>query len=123
MEELISKADRLVLTTGRLGMRFSHMLFPNYTTILIGSDISKGLHAAKKDADVIISGLPGLILKWAFPDILKRSGYLSVQELIDADPENHLLDRGLAEAVKLSGRRIVLFSRDGSVLRDSGELT
>jgi cobalt-precorrin-5B (C1)-methyltransferase len=121
-KELIGSADRLVLTTGRLGMRFSHMLFPNYIIILIGSDIARGLNAAKKDADVIISGLPGLILKWAFPDILKESGYLSVQELIDADPENHLLDRGLAEAVKLSGRRIVLFDRTGSVLRDSGEL-
>ena len=122
-KELISKAERLVLTTGRLGMRFSHMLFPDYSIILIGSDIARGLNAAKKDADVIISGLPGLILKWAFPDILKRSGYLSVQELIDANPENHLLDRALAEAVKLSGRRIVLFDRNGSVLRDSGGLT
>lgn len=121
-KELIGSANRLVLTTGRMGMRFSHMLFPNYMIILIGSDIARGLNAAKKDADVIISGLPGLILKWAFPDILKESGYLSVQELIDANPENHLLDRGLAEAVKISGRRIVLFDRTGNVLRDSGKL-
>jgi cobalt-precorrin-5B (C1)-methyltransferase len=122
-EELIRNADRLVLTTGRLGMRFSHMLFPNYTIILIGSDISRGLNAAKKDADVIISGLPGLILKWSFPDILTESGYLSLQELIEADPENHLIDQGLAEAVKLSGKRIVIFDRTGRILRDSGELT
>ncbi|MDL5502727.1 MAG: cobalt-precorrin-5B (C(1))-methyltransferase, partial [Candidatus Methanoperedens sp.] len=64
-EELIAKAEKVVLTTGRIGMRFSSMLFPGYTIILIGSDISRGLAAAK--GEVIICGLPGLILKWANP--------------------------------------------------------
>lgn len=77
-EELIRSADKLILTTGRLGMRFSHMLFPGYEVVLIGSDISRGLKAAK--GEVILCGLPGLILKWAFPGILKDSGYLTVQE-------------------------------------------
>jgi cobalt-precorrin-5B (C1)-methyltransferase len=117
-EELIRKADRLVLTTGRFGVRFSHMLFPGYNVILIGSDISRGLSAAKEKADVIISGLPGLILKWSYPDILKDSGYLTVQEMIDESPDNILIDRGLEKAVKLSGRRVVLFNRNGTILRD-----
>jgi len=118
-EELIRSADKLVLTTGRLGMRFSHMLFPGYEVVLIGSDISRGLKAAK--GDVIICGLPGLILKWASPDILKGSGYLTVQEMIEADPENPLIDMALGRAVRLSGKRIVLLNRDGAILRDSGE--
>jgi cobalt-precorrin-5B (C1)-methyltransferase len=106
-EELIRKADRIVLTTGRFGVRFSHMLFPGYNVILIGSDISRGLSAAKEKADVIISGLPGLILKF------------TVQEMIDESPDNILIDRGLEKAVKLSGRRVVLFNRNGTILRDS----
>ncbi|MDD5614688.1 MAG: cobalt-precorrin-5B (C(1))-methyltransferase [Candidatus Methanoperedens sp.] len=118
-EELIRQADRIVLTTGRLGVRFSHMLFPGYNIILIGSDISRGLSAAKEKADVIISGLPGLILKWSYPDILKDSGYLTVQEMIDESPDNTLIDRGLEKAVKLSGKRVVLFNRNGTILRDS----
>jgi cobalt-precorrin-5B (C1)-methyltransferase len=118
-EELIRQADRLVLTTGRFGVRFSHMLFPGYNVILIGSDISRGLSTAKEKADVIISGLPGLILKWSYPDILKDSGYLTVQEMIDSSPDNTLIDRGLEKAVKLSGRRVVLFNRNGTILRDS----
>ncbi|MDO8726995.1 MAG: cobalt-precorrin-5B (C(1))-methyltransferase [Candidatus Methanoperedens sp.] len=118
-EELIRQADRMVLTTGRLGVRFSHMLFPGYTIILIGSDITRGLSAAKEKADVIISGLPGLILKWSYPVILKDSGYLTVQEMIDASPENPLIDTGLDKAVDLSGKRVVLFNRNGTILRDS----
>ncbi|MCZ7393547.1 MAG: cobalt-precorrin-5B (C(1))-methyltransferase [Candidatus Methanoperedens sp.] len=119
-EELITKADKLVLTTGRLGVRFSHMLFPDYEVILIGSDISRGLKAAKTNATVIIAGLPGLILKWASPYLLKGSGYLSIQELVDDAPENPLIDRALGEAVKKSGKRVVLLNRNGTILRDSG---
>ncbi len=121
-EGLISQADRLVLTTGRLGMRFSNMLFPDHTVILIGSDISRGLSAAKEKADVIISGLPGLILKWSYPDILKNSEYLTVQEMIDNSPDNPLIDRALKKAVSMSGRRVVLFNRDGTILRDKEQI-
>lgn len=118
-EGLIRSADKLIITTGRLGMRFSHMLFPGYEIVLIGSDISRGLKAAK--GEVILCGLPGLILKWAFPGILKDSGYLTVQEMIEADTKNPLIDMALERAVKLSGKRVVLLNRDGTILRDSGE--
>ena len=118
-EELIKNSGKVVLTTGRLGMRYSHMLFPDYTIILIGSDISRGLKAAK--GDVIISGLPGLILKWASPGILENSGYLTVQDMIDDNPNNPLIDIALGQVVKLSGKRVVIFNRDGTILRDSGE--
>lgn len=120
-EELIRSADRLVLTTGRLGVRFSHLLFPDYEVILIGSDITRGLKAAKKNAKVIIAGLPGLILKWASPHLLKGSGYLSIQEMVDEAPENPLIDHAHGEAVKKSGKRVVLLNRNGTILHDSGE--
>ncbi|HEY9204863.1 MAG TPA: cobalt-precorrin-5B (C(1))-methyltransferase [Candidatus Methanoperedens sp.] len=118
-EELIRGADKLVLTTGRLGMRFSHMFFPEYTVVLIGSDISRGLAAAR--GKVIISGLPGLILKWASPDILMDSSYGTVMEMVEKNPENPLIDKALAQAVRKSGKRVVLLNRDGTILRDSGE--
>lgn len=118
-EELIEKADKVVLTTGRIGMRFSSMLFPGYTVILIGSDISKGIAAAK--GHVIICGLPGLILKWANAQILKNSGYMTIQEMIDSNPENPIIDLALDAAVEASGKRVVLLNRNGTILRDSDE--
>ncbi|MCZ7358403.1 MAG: cobalt-precorrin-5B (C(1))-methyltransferase [Candidatus Methanoperedens sp.] len=118
-EELIRRSDRIVFTTGRLGMRFSHLLFPDYDVILIGSDITRGLRAAK--GEVIIVGLPGLILKWASRDLLKNSGYRTIADMIEDNPKNALIDSALAEAVKLSGKRVVLLNRDGTILRDSGE--
>ncbi len=117
-EELIRSAAKLVLTTGRLGVRFSSMLFPDHAVVLIGSDISRGLKAAK--GEVIICGLPGLILKWAYPDILKESGYPTVQELIESNPENPLIDRAIKKAVSIWGKRIVILNRNGTILRDRG---
>lgn len=116
-EELIRNASRIVLTTGRIGMRYSMLLFPEYTVVLIGSDISRGLAAAT--GEVIICGLPGLILKWANPALLKSGNYLTVQEMIDAHPGSSFIDRALDEVVKRSGRRIVLLNRNGAILRDS----
>ncbi|MCZ7401652.1 MAG: cobalt-precorrin-5B (C(1))-methyltransferase [Candidatus Methanoperedens sp.] len=120
-EELIKNADRVILTTGRIGIRFSHMLFPEYTVILIGSDISRGLAAA--NGEVIICGLPGLILKWANPDILKTGGHLTIQEMIDSDPKNPIIDLALDDAVKKYGKRIMLFNRDGTILRDTARMS
>ena len=68
--DLIRCTDRVVLTTGRIGMRYSHMLFPDYTVVMVGSRISEGLENAS--GDVIICGLPGLVLKWGNPEMLER---------------------------------------------------
>src|SRR5574344_762987 len=67
--DLIRCTDRVVLTTGRIGMRYSHMLFPDYTVVMIGSRISEGLDYAS--GDIIICGLQGLVLKWGNPEMLE----------------------------------------------------
>jgi cobalt-precorrin-5B (C1)-methyltransferase len=118
-DELVRGSNKLVLTTGRIGMRISYMLFPGYTVVLIGSDISRGLEAAK--GEVIICGLAGLILKWAFPDILRGSGFCTIGEMVESDPQNPRIDRGLKMAESASGKRVVLLNRDGTILRESGE--
>ncbi len=117
--ELIQQADRVVLTTGRLGMRYSNMLFPDHTIVMVGNRIPEGLDAAKDKSEVIICGLPGLILKWIDPDVLRGSGSLTTQELIDRNPDDARIDRTLAALEEEApGVRIVLLNRDGSILRD-----
>ncbi len=117
--ELIQQAERVVLTTGRLGMRYSNMLFPDHTVVMVGNRISEGLDAAKDKSEVIVCGLPGLILKWIDPDVLRGSGSLTTQELIDRNPDDARIDRTLAAAKEdAPGVRIVLLNRDGSILRD-----
>jgi len=116
--DLIRCTDRVVLTTGRIGMRYSHMLFPDYTVVMVGSRISEGLDYAS--GDIIICGLPGLVLKWGNPKMLEGSGYATVVEMLKKEPEHMRLKEAFEMAVeKGKGARIVVIDRDGSVLMDS----
>ncbi len=116
--DLIRCTDKVVLTTGRIGMRYSHMLFPDYTIVMIGSRISEGLDYAS--GDVVICGLPGLVLKWGNPDMLKDGEYATVVEMLEKDPEHPRLKEAFEMAIeKGKGARIVVIDRDGSVLMDS----
>ncbi|HET8688826.1 MAG TPA: cobalt-precorrin-5B (C(1))-methyltransferase [Methanosarcina sp.] len=116
--DLIRCTNKVVLTTGRIGMRYSHMLFPDYTVVMVGSRISEGLDSASDD--VIICGLPGLVLKWGNPDMLEGSGYATVVEMLEKAPEHARLKEAFEMAVeKGKGARIVVIDRDGLTLMDS----
>lgn len=116
--DLIRCTDKVVLTTGRIGMRYSHMLFPDYTVVMVGSRISEGLEYAS--GDVVICGLPGLVLKWGNPGMLEGSGYATVVEMLEKEPEHARLKEAFKMAIeKGKGARIVVIDRDGSVLMDS----
>ncbi|TGC11024.1 cobalt-precorrin-5B (C(1))-methyltransferase [Methanolobus halotolerans] len=118
--DLIRDSDKVVLTTGRIGIRYSTMLFPDHTVVLAGSRISEALEAAR--GEVVICGLPGLVLKWGDPDMLKDSGFATVVEMLELDPGNKRLKNAFDMAVKKGkGARIVIVDRDGTVLMDSGD--
>lgn len=118
--ELIRDAAKVVLTTGRIGIRYSTMLFPDYTVVLAGSRISEFMESAT--GKVAICGLPGLVLKWGDPDMLKDSGFATVSEMIEVEPEGEHIRRAFEKTVeKGKGARIVVVDRDGTVLMDSGE--
>lgn len=116
--DLIRCSDKVVLTTGRIGIRYSTMLFPDHTVVLAGSRISEALEAAH--GDVIICGLPGLVLKWGNPDMLKGSGFATVVEMIEVQAQNPRIQQAFDMAVKKAkGARVVVVDRDGTVLMDS----
>lgn len=120
-EVLTKEATKVVITTGRLGMRYSTMLFPDHTIVMFGSRISEGLAAATGNVEeVVICGLPGLVLKWGDPDILTGSGFATVSDMMINDPENERLLSAFEQTIdKSNGARIVVIDRSGTVLMDS----
>jgi len=117
---LISDAKKLVLTTGRQGMATSSMLFPGYEIVMIGSRITEGIDAAVSAEEIIICGLPGLVLKWGNPDMLNGSGFATVVEMLEKDQKNNRLKQAFEMCIKKGkGARIVVIDRDGLVLMDS----
>jgi cobalt-precorrin-5B (C1)-methyltransferase len=117
--DLIRDASNVVLTTGRIGMRYSQMLFPEHTVVMVGSRLDEGIKAS--GGETVICGLPGLILKWTMPDILDGTGFNTVIEMVDHDRAKPIIDRALEAAVKKAGgARIMLLDRDGNIVRDTG---
>ena len=75
----ITAASRVVITTGRIGLRYARLLFPDSEVVLSGGRIGEALSVAK--GDVILCGLPALLLKYIEPHILDGTGYETVEEL------------------------------------------
>lgn len=110
-------AKKVLVTTGRKGLKFCRILFPDHKAVLMGSQLDR--LAFEKDQESILCGLPALILKWAWPQILDETGYGTVAEMVEIEPQHRNIARALQMAKKkLPETRIVLLRKDGSTLAD-----
>jgi cobalt-precorrin-5B (C1)-methyltransferase len=117
----VRNARRVVLTTGRTGLRYARLFFPGHEVILIGSKIGPALAVAGEE--VTLFGLPGLILRYITPEILDGSGSRTVEELLarqNSDPRVRDALEKFAE--KYPGIRVVLIGRDGNVTHDTARI-
>ncbi|MBN2734003.1 MAG: cobalt-precorrin-5B (C(1))-methyltransferase [Methanomicrobiaceae archaeon] len=118
--ERIKDKEKIVLTTGRVGMRYSRLLFPDHEVILVGKYMQKGIEAAASSKDVILCGLPALILKFINPRILEGTGYSTVEELSQSPQWNKIISDNLSGyKKKMPGLRVVLIDRNGKIAGDS----
>lgn len=113
----LKEAKKVLVTTGRTGLKISRILFPEHKAVLMGSQLDRLYF--DKDQESILCGLPALILKWAWPELLDNTGYGTVAEMVEAEPEHPNIARALTMArEKLPQTRIVLLHRDGRILAD-----
>lgn len=117
--ERVDSARRAVVTTGRLGLRYARLHFPDRDVVLAGSRLEEVIGCAQ--GDIVLAGLPGLVLKFLFPGILEGTGCQTVEELAGRPEFRARMERAFAIArEKYPFLRVVVFSRDGEVLGDSG---
>jgi cobalt-precorrin-5B (C1)-methyltransferase len=115
----VSRAEKVVITTGRAGLRYSRMLFPDHEVVLAGTRISQALEHVRSEA--VVCGLPALILKFIDPSILERTGYKTIAEMSMSDEFQSIIRHTLASFKAMNPRvRIVLVDRDGRIIGDSG---
>ncbi|MFA5332219.1 MAG: cobalt-precorrin-5B (C(1))-methyltransferase [Methanoregula sp.] len=114
----VSGAHNIVLTTGRIGLRYSRLLFPDHEIILVGGKIREALAVAR--GNVILCGLPALILKFIRPDILKNTRYKTVEEL-SASPDFLPVAAPVLAGYKKEhpGIRVVILDRSGNIIAES----
>ncbi|MDD1742290.1 MAG: cobalt-precorrin-5B (C(1))-methyltransferase [Methanotrichaceae archaeon] len=113
----IRDSTRIVVTTGRTGLKYSKMLFPDHKAVLLGSQLDRV--EFRMDQESIVCGLPALILKWAWPQILDGTGYKTISEMIEKEPNHPQISEALKRAkAKLPDTRIILLQKDGKFFRD-----
>jgi len=113
----LKEGKKVLVTTGRTGLKFSRVLFPDYKAVLMGSQLDR--LAFEKDQESILCGLPALILKWAWPQILDETNYGTVAEMVEIEPQHRNIAKALHMAKKkLPDTRIVLLHKDGNILAD-----
>jgi cobalt-precorrin-5B (C1)-methyltransferase len=115
--EELKDAKNVVVTTGRTGLKFSRILFPDHKAVLMGSQLDR--LEFEEGQESIICGLPALILKWAWPQVLEGTSFGTIAEMVEREPENRNITLALEKAKqKLPNTRIVLLRKDGSIFRE-----
>jgi cobalt-precorrin-5B (C1)-methyltransferase len=116
--ERIIAAENPVLTTGRIGMRYARLLYPDREVILVGGKIAESLTAAK--GDVVLCGLPALILHHINPHLLDGTGFDTVEEFTASPGFGPIVKDTLAGFRKTHpGVRVVLVNRAGEIIGES----
>lgn len=114
----IAESEHPVLTTGRVGLRFARLMFPDHDVILIGGKIERSLNAVHGKA--ILFGLPALILRYINPQVLEGTGAGTVEELSVTPEFPAIVEKNLAAfARRYPNIRVVLVSREGQVIGES----
>jgi cobalt-precorrin-5B (C1)-methyltransferase len=114
----ISASQNVVLTTGRIGLRYAQLRYPEHDIILVGSGIDRALGAAR--GDVILFGLPALILRYICPHFLDGTGYLTVEEMSMSPRFGERMTSALLSFKREHpGIQVVIVNRHGIVIGET----
>jgi cobalt-precorrin-5B (C1)-methyltransferase len=110
---------KVVLTTGKMGLRMARMFFPDHEVVLVGPKMMEAVAGAEDE--VVVCGLPGNIIRAVMPQALEECECSSFDELAASGRWKSVLDRvfGLYRAVNPKVK-ILMLNRTGKVL---GELS
>jgi len=116
----IASAKHPVITTGRQGLRFSKLLYPEYDVILAGSKLSEAISAVPDGTNAILCGLPALILRFLRSDIAMSNGFSTVEELVASPKGESVVYQELVSAKKRYPHiHVTIVNRDGRIIAES----
>lgn len=111
-------ASKVVLTTGKMGLRMSRLFFPDHEVIMVGQKMLEAVIGA--DDEVVVCGLPGNIIRAVIPHVLDEFGCSSFEELAATDRWKEVLGRVFELYRDVNPKvKILMLDRAGKVL---GEL-
>lgn len=113
--ERVRRAEKAVVTTGRVGLRFARLQYPDREVVLVGANIKAAMNS--KPRGIVLFGLPALIIKFIDPSVLEGSGCRTVEELVMSDEGPEVVHSSVLRFKSMyPGHGIVLIDRSGRVL-------
>jgi cobalt-precorrin-5B (C1)-methyltransferase len=117
--ERVRTSDKVVLTTGRTGLRYARLLFPDHDVVLAGSHLEVAIGEAR--GPVVLCGLPALILRFLDPDLPGSTGYATIEEFSTQPEFKGRMSAAFSKGKeRYPGLRIVILDRNGTIMGDSG---
>ncbi len=118
IRERVSASRNAVLTTGRIGLRYARLLYPDHDIVLVGGKLGEALTASR--GEVILFGLPALILRYINPRILEGTEFATIEEFAESPAFHRIMQSNLAAYKKTNPHiRVVLVDRHGVIIGES----
>jgi cobalt-precorrin-5B (C1)-methyltransferase len=109
--------DKVVLTTGKMGLRMSRLFFPDHQVIMVGQKMLEAVVGAENE--VVVCGLPGNIIRAVLPHVLEESECSSFDDLASTEAWKGVLERVFKLYRDVNPKvRILMLDRTGKVLGD-----
>ncbi len=113
--ERARRAERGVVTTGRVGLRHARLQYPDREIILVGANIRPVLES--RDEGLVLFGLPALIIKFIDPSVLEGTGYRTIEELVHSNDGPDVVHSAVLRFKSMyPGHGIAIIDRAGKVL-------
>lgn len=113
--ERARRAERAVITTGRVGLRHARLQYPDREVVLVGANIRSALDS--RSEGLILFGLPALIIKFIEPSVLNGRGYRTIEELVMSEEGPDVVRASVRKFKSLyPGHGIAIIDRSGRVM-------
>ncbi|MDW5562487.1 MAG: cobalt-precorrin-5B (C(1))-methyltransferase [Methanomassiliicoccus sp.] len=113
--ERAKRAEKAVITTGRVGLKYARLRYPDQEVVLVGANIREALDSRKQG--LTLFGLPALIIKFIDPSVLEGRKERTIEEVVHSRDGPNLLHTSVQRFKSLyPGHGIVIIDRAGRVM-------
>jgi cobalt-precorrin-5B (C1)-methyltransferase len=116
--ERARKAEQAVVTTGRVGLRYARLKYPDREVVLIGAKIQATLDS--RSDGLVLFGLPALIIRFIDPTVLDGTGHRTIEELVSSEEGRRVIHTSVERfKLRYPGHSIAIIDRQGQVLGEA----
>jgi cobalt-precorrin-5B (C1)-methyltransferase len=109
------QAEKVVLTTGKMGLRMARLYYPDHQVVLVGKQMMEAVTGAK--GEVVVCGLPGNIVRAVIPRVLEDHDCTTFDELTALNVWDEVVGRTFDLYRNVNPKvKLLMLDRNGKIL-------